>query len=224
MKDLRGTYVHAGDALRCRRRVRAWIMLAGLVLAAALGTRNWVPAEAAAAGTRPALGERLGLGAQSRLLTVSSNEIERWHAIFSYSRRYRIPADLATDIYDAALTEAIDPALAFPLVRLESGFNALAVSPVGAIGLAQLMLPTAREYVPEITQEELFDRDTNLAIGFRHLHRLIVHYHGDVRLALLGYNRGANAVALDQELGIDPSNGYDRLVLRGYRGKGILDN
>ena len=122
------------------------------------------------------------------------------------------------------MAERIDPALAFPLVRLESQFKQTALSPVGAVGLTQLMLPTARGYVPGVTREDLYDRDLNLTIGFRHLRGLIKQYRGSVPLALLVYNRGGVAVELDRELGIDPSNGYDRIVLKGYKGKGILDD
>jgi soluble lytic murein transglycosylase-like protein len=218
MKDLRGTYVHYGDAIRRRRRVRAGFMTAGLLAAAALGARNWEPLEAEAAAS------------VSRLATtdVSSqlegNQLERWHAIYNYSRRYKITTDLSTSIYDAAVAERIDPALAFPLVKLESQFKERALSPVGAVGLTQLMVPTARGYIPGVTREDLYDRDVNLTIGFRYLRDLIKTYKGNVRLALLVYNRGGVAVELDRELGIDPSNGYDRIVLRGYRGKGVLND
>jgi hypothetical protein len=43
-----------------------------------------------------------------------------------------------------------------------------------------------------------------------------------VRTALLVYNRGPEAVLIERELGIDPSNGYDQIVLKGYRGRGLL--
>lgn len=223
MKDLRGTYVHYGDVLRRRRRVRAGIMLAGLVMAAILGTRTWEPTEAAAAGSPAStVGERTGL-ALTAPAGLESAQLERWHAIYNYSRRFRISSELSAAIYDAAVVEGIDPALAYPLVRLESRFNEKAVSPVGAVGLTQLMVPTARAYVPGVTREDLYDRDLNLTIGFRHLRGLIKTY-GSVQLALLVYNRGGEAVALDRELGLDPSNGYDRIVLKGYRGKGILND
>ena len=48
-------------------------------------------------------------------------------------------------------------------------------------------------------------------------------WFADVQMALLVYNRGPDAVALDRELGIDPSNGYDRIVLKGYHGKGVVN-
>ena len=52
---------------------------------------------------------------------------------------------------------------------------------------------------------------------------MIKLYKGNVQLALLVYNRGGVAVELDRELGINPSNGYDRIVMKDYKGKGVLD-
>lgn len=218
MKDLRGTYVHYGDVLRRRRRVRAAAMVVGLFAAAVLAARGWEPTEAAAAGS-VASSDRAGVVPSG----LKGDQLERLNSIYNYSRRYKITTELATSVYDAAVAERIDPALAFPLVRLESRFNHKAISPVGAVGLTQLMVPTARGYVPGVTREDLYDRDLNLTIGFRHLRGLIKEYRGDVQLALLVYNRGGVAVELDRELGLNPSNGYDRIVLKDYRGKGVLD-
>ena len=116
---------------------------------------------------------------------MKGEQLERLNSIYNYSRRYKITTEMATSVYDAAVAEKIDPALAFPLVRLESRFNPKAISSVGAVGLTQLMIPTARGYVPGVTREDLYDRDLNLTIGFRHLRGLIKEYRGDVQLALL---------------------------------------
>jgi soluble lytic murein transglycosylase-like protein len=47
-------------------------------------------------------------------------------------------------------------------------------------------------------------------------------YKGNVNLALLAYNRGEDAVWRDVRAGIDPGNGYDRWVMRDYKGKGLM--
>jgi soluble lytic murein transglycosylase-like protein len=223
MKDLRGTYVHYGDVLRRRRRVRAVVMVAGLVAAGVMAARNWEPTEAAAAGSAVSVGDRMGMSA-AQTSGLEGKQLERWHSIYNYSKSYKISTELSAAVYDAAVAENIDPALAFPLVRLESRFNQKAMSPVGAVGLTQLMLATARIYVPGVSREDLYERDLNLTVGFRHLRSLIREYDGNVKMALLAYNRGGVAVELDRELGIDPSNGYDRIVMKGYRGKGVLDD
>ena len=156
-------------------------------------------------------------------LDLANAQLDRWQKIFSYSSQYRVGADLATSVYDIALAEGIEPELAFRLVRVESEFNERATSPVGAVGLTQLMLPTARYFKKGITRDELYDRDTNLRIGFRYLRTLVREYHGNVQLALLVYNRGPQAVQNSRDKGLDPSNGYERVVMKGYKGRGVID-
>ena len=148
--------------------------------------------------------------------------LNRWHRIYTFSTRFRIKTDMARRVYDAAMTAGIEPELAFRLVRLESRFDPSAVSPVGAVGLAQLMLGTAREFEPNVTREDLLDPDINLRIGFRYLRALIREYK-DLKIALLVYNRGPVAVQNALTLGLDPANGYDNVIMRGYRGRGVLD-
>jgi soluble lytic murein transglycosylase-like protein len=149
--------------------------------------------------------------------------LTRWHRIYTFSTRYRIAPDLSRKIYDAAIAQGIEPELAFRLVRVESVFNPRAISPVGAIGLTQLMLGTAREFEPGVTREQLLDPETNLRIGFRYLRGLIREHKGNLRLALLTYNRGPVAVRNALASGLDPANGYEVMMLKGYRGRGTLD-
>jgi soluble lytic murein transglycosylase-like protein len=166
---------------------------------------------------------RAELDAARGELDLANAQLDRWHKIFNFSSKYRVGADLATSIYDISLAEGIEPELGFRLVRVESEFNERATSPVGAIGLTQLMLPTARYFQKGLTREGLYDRDTNLRIGFRYLRTLVREYKGDVQLALLVYNRGPAAVEKSREQGLDPSNGYERVVMKGYKGKGVID-
>jgi len=149
--------------------------------------------------------------------------LTRWHQVYTYSTRYRIKPDLARRVFDAAVVAGIEPELAFRLVRVESVFNAKATSPVGAVGLTQLMLGTAREFEPTVTHEQLLDPDVNLRIGFKYLRTLIREYDGNLKIALLVYNRGPSAVQSAISLGRDPTNGYESMVMRGYHGRGVLD-
>lgn len=158
---------------------------------------------------------RVSLQARQGELGLVRLELNRLQEIMEYSSRYSIPADLAAAINDIALAEGIAPAVAFQLVRVESGFYRRAISPVGAVGLAQVMPPTAFELDPTLQYGDLFDRDTNLRLGFRYLRQMIDKYDGDLRLALLAYNRGPGTVDSVLRAGGDPSNGYARAVLSG---------
>lgn len=146
-------------------------------------------------------------------LDFQKMQVEKLRSAYQHSAKYGIPADLAASIEEIALAEGIDVKLAFELVRVESRFHQRAVSPVGALGYTQLMPATARLLQPGITRDQIFDRETNLRLGFRFLKSLIVKYDGDTRLALLAYNRGPNRVDDLRRLGIDPNNGYVQLVM-----------
>lgn len=149
--------------------------------------------------------------------------LNRWHRIYTYSVRYHVKPELARQVYDAAVTAGIEPELGFRLVRVESVFDPRAQSRAGAMGLTQLMLGTAREYEPNVSREQLLDPDINLRIGFKYLRGLIRDYKGDLRIALLVYNRGPAAVHSALSMGNDPANGYESMVMKGYRGRGTLD-
>lgn len=233
MRNLRGTYVHRGDAARRRKRLKRTLWVAGAagVVAIVLATRH--PGTASAEVTSHS-GFSFGIGRSSSDLRQELDstkgemdllraQYERADRIIHYSSRFGIPANLAGHILEASTAEGIDPELAFRLVKLESDFNPHATSSVGAVGLTQMMLPTARYYQRGITREELYEPQTNLRIGFRYLRGLIDQYHGNAKLALLVYNRGEVAVNNALHAGIDPSNGYDRIITRGYKGKGTVD-
>ncbi len=156
-------------------------------------------------------------------LAVARLQLERANAIIDYSTHYNIAADLAAAVYDVALAEGVDPALAFRLVKTESHFNAKAKSKVGAIGYTQILPSTARLYEPGLTTTQLYDRSTNLRLGFRYLRDLLERYEGNpeakLRLALLAYNRGPGKVQELLDAGRDPQNGYATTVMKGYRRK-----
>lgn len=156
-------------------------------------------------------------------LTLVRAQYERADRIIRYSNQYGITAGLAGKVFDASIREGVDPELGFRLVRLESEFNPHAISKVGALGLTQLMPSTARLFEKSVTREKLFQPDVNLRVGFRYLRTLLDMYKGNVNLALLAYNRGEDAVWRDVRSGVNPGNGYDRSVLRGYKGKGTID-
>jgi soluble lytic murein transglycosylase-like protein len=233
MRNLRGTYVHRGDAVRRRRRLQqglfAAVSIAVTVVAIASRRPTTANAEPAVTETRSSF---FSIGDSRKLrdelesaqgeLNLMRAQFERADQILRFSSKYGITGSMATNVFDAAVREGIDPDLAFRLVRLESEFNERAISKVGAIGLTQLMPSTASELEKGTTREQLFNGKTNLRIGFRYLRSLLDMYKGDVRLALLAYNRGEDAVWRDVKAGVNPGNGYDQYVMKGYKGKGLI--
>ena len=242
MRELRGTDVHRGAVRPRAGRLKQGLLSVGFLAAATFvvlkirGPEGGVT-EVAAAGVAvgaPTVPFSFGddrsveelqheLDAARGELDLARAQMERMKRIIQYSSRYQIGADLAGSIVDIALAEGIDPELAFRLVQRESDFNPRAKSPVGAIGLAQVMPATARYFVKGITPERLYEPTINLRIGFRYLRGLIAEYRGDVKLALLVYNRGPVRVSAALAEGRDPSNGYDRYVTRGYKGTGVVE-
>ena len=237
MKKLRSTYVHRGDAVRRRNRLKRLLAFVGVVATALFVIANRRPAPAVAEAASVAGGSStfsFGLLGENRRLrqdlenavgesTLLRAQMDRANRIIGFSSRYGIPANLAATIFDAALEQRLDPDLAFRLVNLESDFNVRATSRVGAVGLVQVMPSTAVQYDRSVTRESLYDPKTNLRIGFQYLRKLIGYYKGDVQLALLAYNLGEDRVDAARRAGRDPRVGYNRILLKAYSGNGVSD-
>ena len=132
-----------------------------------------------------------------------------------YAQQYRISEPLAEQIHTAAVASGIAPNIAFGLVRAESGFRTRVVSPVGAVGLTQLMPATARWLKPGTTRRDLENPSVNLKLGFTYLRQLIDEYDGNERLALTAFNRGPGTVNKLLKRGRNPDNGYADKVITG---------
>lgn len=147
---------------------------------------------------------------------------------FRYTRRFNAPPDVARTIEEVAREQGIDPELAFRIVHVESRFNPRARGPGGSLGLMQLMPSTARRLDRSAdTAEEVLEMRTNLRLGMRYLRTLLDMFGGDVRLAVLAYNRGEHTVSRLVRAGRNPENGYSHRVLgtrtsTPYRGNGRI--
>jgi len=206
-----------------RLMVRGAAVLGG-VAAISMTIGGTSPVTAGSGGTSPYTGTavtselqylRQSLDAAQGDLELVRLERDRANAILDHSARYGVAADLASLIYDVALSEGVDPELAFRLVKLESGFKVRAVGKTGDIGLAQVRLPTARLFQPGITVEQLFEPERNLRIGLRYWRDMMRKYD-DTELALLAYNRGPARVESLIQDGRDPQNGYASTIMKGY--------
>jgi soluble lytic murein transglycosylase-like protein len=106
--------------------------------------------------------------------TYSKHEIHR--AIIVYAKRYQL-----------------DPALLRAIIKVESNFRQDAISRRGAVGLMQLMPPTAAK----LEVANIHDPLQNIQGGAKQLRHLLNLYHGNLRLALAAYNAGVHRVKRD---------------------------
>jgi soluble lytic murein transglycosylase-like protein len=192
------------------RRPGAIQILAGLVLMAPAGLMTMRTVEPTPQTGVPAVLAPIEVVAPSKQAVVAS-----------LAEEYKISKSLAADIFEAAAANRISPRTAFGLVRAESSFRTSATSPVGAIGLTQLMPATARWLSPGVTRAQLRNPDTNLRLGFKYLRDLIEKYDGDEKLALLAFNRGPGTVDKLLKRGRNPDNGYAEKVWTGKSAKHV---
>jgi soluble lytic murein transglycosylase len=93
----------------------------------------------------------------------------------------------------------IDPYLLASITRQESGFEPTTVSNAGAVGLMQIMpeevarIAAAGE-LGEVTREDLFDPEKNIAVGAAEYAQKLAAMNGQHTLAIASYNAGEKAV------------------------------
>jgi soluble lytic murein transglycosylase-like protein len=119
-----------------------------------------------------------------------------------------VPPEHAYDefIREASREYRVDAVLIRSVMQMESAFDAMAVSPAGALGLMQLM----PEVAAEMGVEDPFDPRQNIMGGAKYLRRLLDLHRGRVRLALASYNAGAGNVT--QYGGVPPFPETQRYV------------
>ncbi|WP_437479096.1 transglycosylase SLT domain-containing protein [Sorangium sp. So ce1014] len=122
--------------------------------------------------------------------------------------------------------------LVHALMRQESAFDPVVVSPASAVGLMQLMPATARKAAGELSLGfelgQLKSAPINLRLGGFYIGKLLRTFEGSLPLATAGYNAGPKAVSHWLEGSIDRDTDvwvaripYDET--RGYVGR-VLSN
>ena len=108
------------------------------------------------------------------------------------------PLGYYDEILKLSKKNKIDPYLVLALIREESHFNPEIVSPVGALGLMQLMPFTAKEIARRqkirFKKEKITDISTNLDFGIVFLRWTLNRFDGNHIFALAAYNGGAGNV------------------------------
>ncbi len=102
-------------------------------------------------------------------------------------------------VLDSILSNRPEKALTHAIIRQESQFDAEARSPVGALGLMQLMPATAKHVAglagARYSQSKLTeDPEYNITLGSRYLASMIDNYNGSYVLAIASYNGGPGNV------------------------------
>ncbi len=117
--------------------------------------------------------------------------------IVEYINQHQTPAQIETEesasvedlITQAAYAYGVDPELVKAIAIAESDMNQDEVSPVGAIGVMQLMPETAAGL-----GVDPYDTNENIAGGTKYLKQMLDTFDGDVPLAVAAYNAGPGAV------------------------------
>lgn len=98
-------------------------------------------------------------------------------------------SNLSAIVNQAAREYQVDPRLVNAVAQAESGGDQSAVSPVGAIGVMQLMPETAASL-----GVDPYDEKQNVEGGAKYLREMLDEFGGDVRKAVAAYNAGPAAV------------------------------
>ncbi len=93
-------------------------------------------------------------------------------------------------LVETAQKYGVNSDLVLALANAESGYRADAVSPVGAVGVMQLMPETASG----LGVADSFDPKQNIDGGVRYLKQMLEMFGGDQSKALAAYNAGPGAV------------------------------
>ena len=108
-----------------------------------------------------------------------------------------LPPPLRALVADAAPRQSLPEAWAYAIMREESAFDARVVSRAQAIGLMQLIVPTAQKMGEKLgiapDEESLKQPAVNIPLGCHYLAVLRGQFADNPLLAIPGYNAGAGA-------------------------------
>jgi soluble lytic murein transglycosylase-like protein len=208
--------VRSPEAARADRR-------GALLVAAGLLALSWDWSGAAPGGAR----SNVSAPARSRAARGEAELVPLRRTRERLTRRGRGLVDheidrLARAIVDEARAHGFPPELVLAVIEVESGFDPFAVSPVGALGLMQVLPSTGVELasrlgLPWHGPQTLFEPVANVRLGIAYLRELADRY-GDVRVALAAYNWGPGRIDARLRAGVGVPELYPDLVLSTYRG------
>ncbi|MBT8495642.1 MAG: transglycosylase SLT domain-containing protein [Deltaproteobacteria bacterium] len=172
-----------------------------------------------------------------------SHWVTRWH-VLDYKRHWpsgdwRAHWDIAYPkawwplLTKWAKKRGYPPELQIAFVREESAFDPLRESYANAVGLTQMIFPTARRFAKgtgiKVSRSALRDPEKNVTIGSNFLKFLWQRYSGRVALIVPAYNAGEGAVGKwlrlrgswpqdewNEEIPYDQARRYSKRVISSY--------
>ncbi|MCS7299261.1 MAG: lytic transglycosylase domain-containing protein [Spirochaetia bacterium] len=132
------------------------------------------------------------------LLSTSESRDNKFDEIIEEaSKRYDLPKELIKAV-----------------IKAESNFNPIAISPKNAMGLMQLIPSTAME----MGVEDVFDPFQNIMGGTKYLRKMLDRFNGNLFLALSAYNAGPERVSRSGGIpDIEETKDYVDRVIRFYK-------
>ncbi len=105
------------------------------------------------------------------------------------------PVDYRKNIIETSTEYNVDPLLIAAIIFAESGYKREIVSRAGAVGVMQLMPPTASEtakkhHIAYTCGSDLTDIGINIRLGTAHFSDLLEYYDRDIQKSLAAYNAG----------------------------------
>jgi soluble lytic murein transglycosylase len=129
----------------------------------------------------------------------------KWRAAWELA----FPRPFADVVTSSAAQAGIPESLAYAIMREESAFEPRVVSSAQAVGLMQLIVPTAKRMAKPLNlpsdTESLKKPAVNIPLGCRYLGQLRKQFPDNVLLSIPGYNAGGGA----PKKWLDERSGYD---------------
>jgi len=132
------------------------------------------------------------VGYATLMRTPSASERWAWDCVY--------PSPYRDHVRKTEEERALPMGLVHAVMRQESAFDPGISSPAGAVGLLQIIPPTARNIAKEIEPAEtepgeLSNPEVSVRYGGYYLAKLLVMFQGSVPLAAAAYNAGPKAVS-----------------------------
>lgn len=125
-------------------------------------------------------------------LRYAPNEQTHWQFDCIYPQPYADSVQLETTLFQ------VSPAFVYGVMRQESAFRPTVVSPAHAVGLMQIIPPTATRIAEELNvtydPQHMRVPAINIRFGTYYLQKLLQFFGGRLELAAAAYNAGPHAV------------------------------